>query len=52
MTRVLFVFELQASFRAAGVEATVLAPEPLAAFMRAEHEKWGRVVRQTGATVN
>ena len=44
--------ELQASFRAAGVEATVLAPEPLAAFMRAEHEKWGRVVRQTGATVN
>jgi hypothetical protein len=24
----------------------------LAAFMRAEHEKWGRVVRETGATVN
>jgi tripartite-type tricarboxylate transporter receptor subunit TctC len=44
--------ELQASFRAAGVEATVMAPEPLAAFMRAEHEKWGRVVRETGATVN
>jgi tripartite-type tricarboxylate transporter receptor subunit TctC len=44
--------ELQANFRAAGVEATVLAPEPLAAFMRAEHEKWGRVVRETGATVN
>jgi len=33
-------------------EATVRAPEPLAAFMRAEHEKWGRVVRETGATVN
>jgi tripartite-type tricarboxylate transporter receptor subunit TctC len=44
--------ELQASFRAAGVEATVMAPEPLAAFIRAEHEKWGRVVRETGATVN
>jgi tripartite-type tricarboxylate transporter receptor subunit TctC len=44
--------ELQASFRAAGVEATVLAPEPLATFIRAEHEKWGRVVRETGATVN
>jgi tripartite-type tricarboxylate transporter receptor subunit TctC len=44
--------ELQANFRAAGVEATVMAPEPLAAFMRAEHEKWGRVVRETGATVN
>jgi tripartite-type tricarboxylate transporter receptor subunit TctC len=23
-----------------------------APFMRAEHEKWGRVVRETGATVN
>jgi tripartite-type tricarboxylate transporter receptor subunit TctC len=44
--------ELQANFRAAGVEASVLAPEALAAFMRAEHEKWGRVVRETGATVN
>jgi hypothetical protein len=38
--------------RAAGVEATVMAPEPLAAFMRAEHEKWGRVVRETRATVD
>lgn len=44
--------ELQANFRAAGVEASVMAPEPLAAFIRAEHEKWGRVVRETGATVN
>ena len=44
--------ELQANFRAAGVEASLLAPEPLSAFIRAEHEKWGRVVRETGATVN
>jgi len=44
--------ELQASFRASGVEAQVLAPPELGAFMRAEHEKWGRVVRATGATVN
>jgi tripartite-type tricarboxylate transporter receptor subunit TctC len=44
--------ELQTSFRAAGVEATAMAPEPLAAFIRAEHEKWGRVVRETDATVN
>ena len=43
---------LQHSFRAAGVEATFLGPQVLAAFMRAEHEKWGRVVRDTGATVN
>jgi tripartite-type tricarboxylate transporter receptor subunit TctC len=44
--------ELQAHFRTAGVEAALMAPEPLAAFIRAEHEKWGRVVRETGATVN
>lgn len=44
--------ELQTNFRSAGVEATVMAPEVLGAFMRAEFEKWGRVVRETGATVN
>lgn len=44
--------ELQQSFRNAGVEASYLAPEALAAFMRAEYEKWGKVVRDTGATVN
>ena len=44
--------ELQQNFRAAGVEAQTLAPSELAAFMRVEHEKWGKVVRETGATVN
>ncbi|HEU4350502.1 MAG TPA: tripartite tricarboxylate transporter substrate binding protein [Burkholderiales bacterium] len=44
--------EVQANFRAAGVEATSMGPQELNAFMRAEHEKWGRVVRETGATVN
>ena len=44
--------ELQLSFRAAGVEAQVLGPQDLAAFMRAEYDKWGKVVRATGATVN
>jgi tripartite-type tricarboxylate transporter receptor subunit TctC len=44
--------ELQRGFRAAGVEATFLPAQEAAAFMRAEHEKWGRVVRDTGATVN
>jgi tripartite-type tricarboxylate transporter receptor subunit TctC len=44
--------EVQQGFRAAGVEATVLAPEPLGAFIRSEYEKWGKVVRETGATVN
>lgn len=44
--------ELQGNFRAAGVEATSMGPQELNAFMRAEYEKWGRVVRDTGATVN
>jgi len=44
--------ELQLSFRLAGVEAQVLAPQELAAFMRSEYDKWGKVVRETGATVN
>ena len=44
--------EVQANFRAAGVDATSMGPQELATFMRAEHEKWGKVVRDTGATVN
>ena len=44
--------ELQQSLRSVGVQPHVLAPQELAAFMRAEYEKWGKVVRDTGATVN
>ncbi|HEY2336731.1 MAG TPA: tripartite tricarboxylate transporter substrate binding protein [Burkholderiales bacterium] len=44
--------ELQASFRTAGVEAHFMPPQELGAFIAAEYEKWGRVVKQTGATVN
>jgi tripartite-type tricarboxylate transporter receptor subunit TctC len=44
--------ELQANFRAAGVEATTMSPQDLLALTRSEYEKWGRVVRETGATVN
>jgi hypothetical protein len=29
-----------------------MGPQELAAFMRSGYEKWGRVVRETGATVN
>ena len=44
--------EVVQGFRAAGLEASVLDPQALGAFMRAEHDKWGKVVRETGATVN
>jgi hypothetical protein len=29
-----------------------MKPQEFGAFIRAEYEKWGRVVRATGATVN
>jgi tripartite-type tricarboxylate transporter receptor subunit TctC len=44
--------EVQNNFRSAGVDATSMGPRELSTFMRAEYEKWGRVVRETGATVN
>jgi tripartite-type tricarboxylate transporter receptor subunit TctC len=44
--------ELQASFRTGGVEAQSMPPEELTKLMRAEFDKWGKVVKQTGATVN
>jgi tripartite-type tricarboxylate transporter receptor subunit TctC len=44
--------ELQANFRSGGVDATAMTPPELLALTRAEYEKWGRVVRETGATVN
>jgi tripartite-type tricarboxylate transporter receptor subunit TctC len=44
--------ELQQSFRGAGVEASPMGPQELASFMRSEYDKWGKVVRETGATVN
>jgi tripartite-type tricarboxylate transporter receptor subunit TctC len=44
--------EMQQSLRAAGIAPSLLGPQDLGAFMRAEYEKWGRVVRETGATIN
>jgi tripartite-type tricarboxylate transporter receptor subunit TctC len=44
--------ELQANFRTAGVEAMSMPPDELNKLMRSEYEKWGQIVKQTGATVN
>jgi tripartite-type tricarboxylate transporter receptor subunit TctC len=44
--------DVQQGFRAAGVDAAILGPAEFGAFMRSEYEKWGKVVRDTGATVN
>jgi tripartite-type tricarboxylate transporter receptor subunit TctC len=52
ITKALQNKELQNSFRSAGVDAVSMPPDELNRYMRAEYEKWGRVVRDTGATVN
>jgi tripartite-type tricarboxylate transporter receptor subunit TctC len=44
--------ELQANFRSGGVEALAMPPDELSNYMRTEYDKWGKVVRDTGATVN
>ena len=44
--------ELQHSFLSAGVSATLMNPQEFGAFIRTEYEKWGKVVRDTGARVN
>lgn len=44
--------EMVKNLRAAGIAPTYMGPEQFGPFMRAEHEKWGKVVKQTGATIN
>ena len=44
--------EVQRNFRAAGVDAVWMGPRELDRFIRAEYDKWGKVVKDTGATVN
>jgi len=44
--------ELVNNLRQAGIAPTFLGPKEFAPFFRAEYDKWGKVVRDTGATVN
>jgi tripartite-type tricarboxylate transporter receptor subunit TctC len=44
--------ELARSLRAAGIAPALLGPHETGEFLRAEYDKWGRVVRETGATIN
>ncbi|MBC7802907.1 MAG: tripartite tricarboxylate transporter substrate binding protein [Candidatus Parcubacteria bacterium] len=52
VARLLAAAEVRASIASTGLEVSVGPAEEFAAFVRAEHEKWGKVVRDTGATVN
>jgi tripartite-type tricarboxylate transporter receptor subunit TctC len=44
--------ELARSLRAAGIAPALLGPRETGAFLRTEYDKWGRVVGETGATIN
>ena len=44
--------EMIANLRKAGIGPTYMAAAQFGPFMRTEYEKWGQVVRQTGATIN
>ncbi len=44
--------EMIANMRKAGIGPTYMGPQEFGPFIRAEHEKWGKVVKQTGATIN
>jgi tripartite-type tricarboxylate transporter receptor subunit TctC len=37
---------------ASGMEATPTTPEEFGAYLKSEYDKWGGVVRESGATVN
>ncbi len=52
IARILKLPEVQQNLASTGVEPTPTTPEEFGAFLRAEYDKWGRVVRETGATVN
>jgi tripartite-type tricarboxylate transporter receptor subunit TctC len=44
--------EMVKQLRAAGIAPTYMGPEAFGPFLLAEYDKWGKVVRDTGATVN
>ena len=52
LTRVLSTPESRKLIASAGVDVATSSPEELAKLMQSELDRWGKVVRETGATVN
>ena len=50
--RVLSSPDAQASVASTGVEVSLAGPQTFAAFVRSEYDKWGKVVRESGAQIN
>ncbi len=52
VTRILSTAEAKKLMASAGVEVATSSPEEFGALLQSELERWGKVVRETGATVN
>lgn len=52
ITAVLRMPEVRERFAAAGLEPLPSSPEELSALMKSETQKWGRVIKESGATVD
>ena len=52
MTKVLSTPESKKLMASAGVDVATSTPEEFGALMQGELDRWGKVVRATGATVN
>jgi tripartite-type tricarboxylate transporter receptor subunit TctC len=44
--------EVQKAISPTGVDVSILGPQELPAFLQAETDKWGKVARESGATIN
>jgi len=51
-TRMLRESEVQKAIAATGVEVNIIGPQELPPFLQAEADKWGKVARESGATIN
>ena len=52
IAKILSTAEAKKLMASAGVDVATSTPEDFAALMRSELDRWGKVVRETGATVN
>jgi len=52
ISRVVQIPEVHRNILSTGLEVGVMGPEEFAQYLRAEHDKWSKVVRDSGAQVN
>jgi len=52
ITKLLRIAEVQQLLASSGVDPTPTTPEEFGAYLKSEFDKWGKVVRDSGATIN